>query len=149
MQKVIIMRHGEAESHASNDASRQLTDDGREEVRSSALTLNNTCPQIDRMIVSPYARARQTADIVAEQFGGIPEFVSDKLTPDRSPEDVLSVIEDYLVDVDTGLLVFHQPIASRTVRYLTGQNISMRTAGVAVLEIGILGRETCELKCVL
>ncbi len=149
MIRLVLMRHGEAESFASNDAARQLTQLGRAGVRKATRRLIEVCPSIDKMIVSPYERAMQTAGIVASAYETLPQIVSDQVTPDRSPFDVLEVIEEYLVGVDTGLIVFHQPIVSRLIHFLTGEQVSMPTAGVAVIDAAIPGRGTCELECVI
>ena len=149
MIRLILMRHGEAEIEASSDRARQLTSRGIEEVRRSVTELQSLSSDIDKLIVSPFTRARQTADIVQAAYGGIPEVISDRVTPAQSPDVVLAVIEEHLVGVDTGLIVFHQPIAGRLVHFLTGDHVAMRTAGVAVIEISIPGREMGELKCVI
>ena len=68
-----LMRHGECESNRSNttstkrDAHNPLTEEGREQVRVSALSLKNT--GVDLIIASPFMRTKETADIVRDVLG--------------------------------------------------------------------------------
>lgn len=149
MHILILMRHGEAESVAPTDAERNLTAVGRTDVDRTANLLFDTCPEIDRMIVSPYTRARQTAGIVSEVYGGIEQVVSNAVVPEASPQTASAAIEALLENVDTGMVVFHQPIISRLVYYLACEDLTMRTASAAVLLTPVLARGCCEIKCVI
>ena len=68
--KLWILRHGEAEPHARSDAQRNLTEHGREQVRQAAAHLIGQ--SIDTILVSPYVRAQQTAEIVRKVLGAHP-----------------------------------------------------------------------------
>ncbi|MFA5997373.1 MAG: class I tRNA ligase family protein [Candidatus Paceibacterota bacterium] len=73
--KYLVMRHGEAESNATNTVSSKvetstkygLTANGRASAEKTADTLKNE--KIDLIFVSPFARTRQTAEIVANTIG--------------------------------------------------------------------------------
>ncbi len=62
IMQVLIMRHGDAVSEAASDAERPLTDRGRDESGLMARWLSGQVADIDRVLVSPYLRARQTLD---------------------------------------------------------------------------------------
>lgn len=82
--KLWVLRHGEAESHASSDAQRNLTEHGRQEVLHSAAHLIGQ--PISAIIASPYVRAQQTAQLVREALGFAPEIRTVPwLTPDGNP----------------------------------------------------------------
>tara|TARA_B110000503_G_scaffold20128_1_gene30110 strand:- start:281 stop:844 length:564 start_codon:yes stop_codon:yes gene_type:complete len=63
--KLLLMRHGEAEFNAQTDADRSLTLYGRAQVSAVARRLLEMDLQIEKIMVSPYLRARQTAAIMS------------------------------------------------------------------------------------
>ena len=131
--KLWVLRHGEAESHAPSDAQRNLTERGREEVLHSAAHLIGQ--PISAIIASPYARAQQTAQLVREALGFVPEIRTVPwLTPDGNP---LQVLEKLDTD-DNVLLVSHQPLVGNLISFLQHghqrQPQPMHTASLAELE---------------
>lgn len=66
IMQVLIMRHGDAVYEAASDAERPLTDQGRDESSLMARWLSRKVADIDRVLVSPYLRARQTLDTLQE-----------------------------------------------------------------------------------
>ena len=148
--KLLLMRHGQAEANAKTDADRSLTPYGREQVSAVARRLSDMDVQVEGLMVSPYLRARQTAAIMSSSISGSwPEQISDAITPDQSPEKASSAISAFFDDGGTGLVVFHQPIISRLVYYLTGQDQPMGTANLAIIEAPQIALGCCELECVI
>lgn len=145
------MRHGEAQSHAPSDIERNLTDFGMNEVRASVRSLLTYEPEIDLMLVSPYSRARQTADLVSELLGGKPMRVTDAVTPDVSVAHALAEIERQFEgpQIECIMVIMHQPIIGSLVYYLTGVQQPMRTAAVAMIEAPVWERDCCILECVI
>ncbi len=147
---LLLMRHGEAEPHARTDSDRPLTLCGRGQVSAVARRLSEMDLQVEESMVSPYLRARQTAAIMSGTMAGSwPEQVSDAITPDQSAERAALVIAKCFDNVGTGLVVMHQPIISRLVYYLTGQDQTMGTANVAIIEAPQIALGCCELECVI
>lgn len=67
--KLYLCRHAQAEDTAAGgDAHRALTSEGRREFKRVARGLAELKVQIDRIVTSPYLRAMETAEILAEQF---------------------------------------------------------------------------------
>ena len=70
---LILMRHGEAGEADSrrwpDDRQRPLTDAGRREHARMAEALRRMDVRFDRMLSSPLARARETAEITARVYG--------------------------------------------------------------------------------
>lgn len=101
------MRHGEAEHRARSDVERALTEHGRKEVRHAAKHLRGVT--LTKILVSPYRRAQQTAELVRETLGlQLPLTTLDWLTPDDDPRAVLQQL-----DLDAGedvLIVSHNPL---------------------------------------
>ncbi|EAR09423.1 SixA phosphatase family protein [Reinekea blandensis] len=132
MMKLYLMRHGEAESFARCDADRSLTQTGRAAVASKAQLF----PAIERLVVSPYLRALQTADLlVGEGMQVTHRVVDDRVTPDCPLEPVIN--EVIRSDVREQLIVAHNPLLSYLVADLVGNDargIGLGTADVACLE---------------
>lgn len=133
--KLWILRHGEAHSQARNDAERELTAHGREEVLKSAAHLLGK--PLNRIIASPYVRAQQTAELVHQVLGfNEPIMTVPWLTPDSDPQKVLSELDLY--STDDVLLVSHQPLVGALVGLLVDghyrQAQPMSTASLAELE---------------
>jgi phosphohistidine phosphatase len=101
-----LLRHGEAEPRARSDAERALTERGRKEVRRSAEHLHGR--PLQHILVSPYLRAQQTAEIVREVLGlALPLTTVGWATPDDSPRAAASHLDDYPGEC---LLVSHNPL---------------------------------------
>lgn len=131
--KLWILRHGEAEAHARTDAERNLTERGRAEVLRSAAHLIGQ--PLGAIIASPYVRAQQTARLVREALGFVPDIRTVPwLTPEGSPEQVLAQLEAE----DNVLLVSHQPLVGNLISFLqhghSRQPQPMYTASLAQLE---------------
>lgn len=131
--KLWILRHGEAEAHARTDAERNLTERGRAEVLRSAAHLIGQ--PLNAIIASPYVRAQQTARLVREALGFVPDIRTVPwLTPEGSPEQVLAHLEAE----DNVLLVSHQPLVGNLIIFLqhghSRQPQPMYTASLAQLE---------------
>lgn len=129
--RVYLMRHGEAESFAKDDASRSLTATGRARVASKARHL----PNIEIMTVSPYLRALQSADIlVSEGLNVQRRVVDDRVLPDCSLEPIVNDLLQNGSEVQ--LVVAHNPLLSRLVRHLCGfeaGSVALGTADMACL----------------
>ena len=133
--KLWLLRHGEAEPKARTDAERNLTDNGRGEVKAAAAHLQGQ--PLQAILVSPYQRAQQTADIVRQVLGftGPVETVP-WLTPESDPGDAMLYLdrrsEQHL------LLVTHQPFVGVLGGWLINGHrdapIPMATASLAELE---------------
>lgn len=131
--KLWVLRHGEAEGHARTDAERNLTEQGRSEVLSSAAHLIGQ--PISAIFASPYVRAQQTAQLVRDALGFEPEIRTVPwLTPDGNPLQVLQKLDTD----DNVLLVSHQPLVGSLISLLQHghqrQPQPMSTASLAELE---------------
>lgn len=80
---VYLLRHGDAGDSArwaGDDSQRPLTEQGVARMKQQAATLRKWNLQIDALISSPYVRARQTANAIAEAFG-VPVIEDARLQP--------------------------------------------------------------------
>lgn len=130
---LFLMRHGDAVHSAPSDAERVLSAAGRQEVLAAAGRLRESEPGIQRILSSPYARARQTAELVSEVLGVAPVESCDWVTPDNEPGETARRLGQLLAGCPSALVVTHQPIISRLIMYLTDTGVPMGTASIAWL----------------
>lgn len=147
--KLILMRHGEAHSKAASDFDRTLTSHGRKEVLTSVDRLAAYDLTIDLLLVSPYPRAQETAELVNERLGHLSLVTTEAVTPDIPVKEALTEFERYRQRIETLMVVMHQPIISSLVYYLTGIQQPMSTASIAVIDAPVLERDCCDLECVV
>ena len=147
--KLLLMRHGEAESQAASDYERRLTDHGARQVAASVRRLLTYEFNIELLLVSPLPRARETADIVDELLGPVPMVVSDAVTPDATVAGAIEAFERQFKGRDCIMAVMHQPMIGSLVYYLTGVRQPMPTASLAVIEAPVLTSDCCSVECVI
>lgn len=144
--KLLIVRHGPAgkreewEAEGRDDRLRPLTTKGKKEVRRAALGLHRLVPELDLLATSPWSRAAETAEILADEYGHRAESV-EELTADHKPEDLMPWLQQQQ-HRDTVGLVGHEPHLGRLVGYLlTGKSVSfvsLKKGGACLLEIADL-----------
>ncbi len=106
-----LFRHGAAEPWGVSDSARQLTAQGHQQNLATATRWLVQQPEIDRALVSPYVRARQTAADINQLFPQLDFIEHPGITPDDDPRavlDELSTLSDESV-----LLVSHNPLLSK------------------------------------
>lgn len=114
------MRHGDAALDAASDSVRPLTHCGCDETRQMASWLNGQSVDIERVLVSPYLRARQTLSKVREVLT-LPdeEDVLPELTPGGDPGLVASYLQALACEgVMSVLVISHLPLVGYLVAEL-------------------------------
>jgi phosphohistidine phosphatase len=124
---IYLLRHGEAEDAARDDAARRLTAKGERQARNAGLALAALGIAIDACLASPKVRARETARIACEGLGVEVEIAEalrggafDALELTAGRGDVL--------------LVGHEPDFSGEVGRLTGAKVDLKKGGIAVVD---------------
>jgi len=136
--KVYLIQHGEAKPE-SEDPDRSLTDRGREEVWLIARHAADIGVNVSKILHSGRLRAKQTAEILAEQLrptGGVEE--TSGLSPGDQLDSAKSLIEQAREPV---MVVGHLPHLSRLLSLLvTGKPemelVRFRVGGVVSLVKG-------------
>jgi len=108
---LILWRHAEAED-GSPDAARKLTEHGREQARRIAAWLKPRLPGNLEVLVSPAARAQQTAQALGVAFMTTPAIGTD-----AAAVDVISAL-DLPERSGATLIVGHQPTLGRVAAIL-------------------------------
>jgi phosphohistidine phosphatase len=119
------------------DRKRPLTDTGRKKMRQIARALRNLGVEFDLILSSPYARACETAQILADVFNMKKSVVvSDNLIPLVAPELLIAEIHEKY-SVDSMAVVGHEPYLSSLIGLLVAGNakidITLKKGGVGYL----------------
>ena len=146
---LLVIRHGragDAEEFAKSgmdDTLRPLTSEGVERMQQAAVGLQRMVRGIDVLATSPLVRTRQTAEIVAAQFGGPALLELDLLRPDSS----LPEFSEWLQDAgarETVAVVGHNMHLSEMVSwFLTGREkpvLVLKKGGAVMLALREHGR---------
>ncbi len=139
MPTLVLLRHSKAGPHTGDDHARELTARGRAdatEVREWLLSKEITP---SRVVVSTAVRTRQTWE--ASSVGTVAPVYDIRLY-EATLEALLEVVGETPADVDTLMLVGHNPSIEKLAWYLDDSdaardrtNSGMRTSGVAVFEL--------------
>ena len=126
-----LLRHGDAEEVADDDASRPLTRKGERQSRAAGATLAALGADIEVCLTSPKVRALQTAEIACEGLGVTVE-TTDAL---RGGDFDLA---ELCAGRGTCLLVGHEPDFSRAVALATGARVEFKKGGLAAIDGPVL-----------
>jgi phosphohistidine phosphatase len=135
--ELYFLRHGAAAQRGEwegDDALRPLTDAGREDVARMAGLLARLAPPIHAVVTSPYLRASETAEIVAQHLDLQDKVVQDeRLEPGFDAGRLAKVIKKFS-EANALVLVGHEPDFSTTIGELTGGRVVMKKGGMACVE---------------
>jgi phosphohistidine phosphatase len=141
-----ILRHGKAElGHPGEpDSGRRLTDEGKQLLRRVLAQAAAAGVQAQTVLVSPYVRARETAEIAGEVLGlSNAALQSNALLPDSHPETLWDEVRRHQQDPRV-MLVGHNPLLSEFLTLLLaagGHAIDLKTAGLACIDLGSPGAQ--------
>ena len=138
--RLYFVRHGIAEDLAASDFVRALTKRGRRRVATSANVMKRLGIEPVRIFSSPRLRARQTAEIIAEELD-MPVMISEAVNFGFDLGDARSLTRKLDAD-DEVMFVGHNPDMSLLVSELTGVDVSMKKGGLA--RIDVVGRTVDE-----
>ena len=135
MQRLILMRHGEAErpSTVLEDFDRALDDEGRDESRSIGRALAKAGLGPDLIVASAARRTAQTAEAVAEAFPDV-TIETDNSLYLAGPSRLAQAIQDAAPRAGALLLVGHNPGIHQYVLQLARQARAPQTSGRSPLE---------------
>lgn len=142
--ELLILRHAIAEeenpSDRGIDSKRRLTLDGARKMRRIAKGMKALKLKPDLILTSTYARALETAQIVAKTFhcAKILKETS-TLVPDGNPKELLEALKQDHSQCERVLIVGHEPYLSSLVSLLlsgqTDVSVTMKKGGLCGLSI--------------
>ncbi len=121
--KIILVRHGEAESVSpEGDRNRKLTTKGIEDIHKIGAFIRNANLRIAQIYYSPYLRTKHTADILAEELHLEDHTIAaDELCAGRDCSELLPDLCSY-TNSDAIILVGHNPDIAYFLSKLLGQS---------------------------
>ncbi|HEX2091644.1 MAG TPA: phosphohistidine phosphatase SixA [Longimicrobiaceae bacterium] len=130
--QLLVIRHGIAEDRTEfartgqDDSFRPLTREGSRRMRRAARGLRRVVPRLGLLATSPLTRAVQTAEILADVYGGMELTEIPELAPDAHPSILLDRLRSLQVDpAEPVALVGHEPDLGRLASWLlSGQGRS-------------------------
>lgn len=141
--QVLLIRHAPAVDRdefaatGEDDSLRPLTDLGRRKMQRIARSLRQLVPHLDLLAASPLARARETADVLDREYGGLERIEIAELTPDAPTSALLRWLRERR---ETSIaLVGHEPDLSRHASWLLAAKrkpfLTFRKGGACLLEL--------------
>jgi phosphohistidine phosphatase len=124
---IYLLRHGDAEDGAGDDAARRLTPKGERQAEAAGQALAALGAEIDACLSSPKVRAAGTARLACRPLSLEPE-ITEELS--GGPFDSL----DLASGRGNALLVGHEPDFSSEVARLTGAKVKLRKGGLAIVD---------------
>ena len=147
-----ILRHGLAvdpgTAEFAKDSERPLTPKGERKLWKIAQAIEELELSFDLILSSPYVRALQTAQIVAEALDLRKKLeTTETLTPDGSTEKLVDLINRRKPRVEEVLLVGHEPYLSELISLLVSGNtesaVTMKKGGLCKLTSELLEEGRC------
>lgn len=127
--KLVLVRHGEAEHNRGSDAERALTEAGRRQAAGTGRWLagifEGAVPVC--LLVSPYRRARETAEVIG-RFLGTESVEVAEITPDNDPRIALSAIAEVAAGYEFVVVVTHMPLVSALASWMESGVLSSAQA---------------------
>ncbi len=141
-KQVYFLRHGEADwpDWDQSDDERPLTKRGKAEVKRVAKFLRRVGAEPRLVFTSPLPRAAQTAKIVAKQLC-LELGVEEMLGPGFNAEKFRRLFATQ--EIDSIVIVGHEPDFSGVIRAITGSDVALAKAGIALVELekpGVKGK---------
>ena len=133
---LILLRHAKSDwSGDEADVDRPLADRGRRQAPDAGAWLAANIDSIDLAVVSPATRARTTWKLVAAELDTAPPTRIDDRVYAASADELLAVVRELPADVETAILVGHNPGLEDLISLLTGESTRMATSAVAVITV--------------
>jgi phosphohistidine phosphatase len=132
-----LIRHAIAVEEYEEDSLRPLTDKGKKKMRQIAKGLRALGVELDLILSSPYVRAAETAEILADVFKMKKEIkLSENLVPMGDPDLLIAEMNEKYA-ADSIALVGHEPFMTSLIGMLISENssvdITLKKGGVCSL----------------
>lgn len=149
MKTLFILRHAKSSWDFSelSDFKRPLNDRGEKAApfMGELMKKKNYLP--DLIVASPAERAKQTAMSVKESAESDAKIRFDERIYEASPQSLIYLISEIDDEIDSLMIVGHNPGFENLVKILSGENKRMPTAALAVIELDIENWNEIKANC--
>lgn len=138
--KIYLIRHGDAEagSHVKRDFDRELTPHGIEKMKKTVHGWKNYIKHFDLLVSSPFKRALQTAQIVADIYDLNDRLiVDDRIACGCRTEDIINIANS--VNYEKVAFIGHEPDMSSHISSLISAcevNVEFKKGMIAKISFG-------------
>ena len=151
MSTLIVLRHGKSDwSGGEPDDLRPLARRGRRQAPEAGRWLSDNVGAIDLAVVSPAERTRETWRLAGAELAVLPPVREDDRVYAGTAASLLGVVRELPHEVETVVLVGHNPGVEELVASITGHRVSMPTSALAVIDLpgpwSMAGNTTAELR---
>jgi phosphohistidine phosphatase len=146
--ELYVLRHAIAAEPGMHrrDAERPLTDEGRARLEKIVKAFAPLDVKVDRVLTSPYVRARQTATVAAHALDA-PLVEVPALASGADPEGIVAAVREHADAHASVMIVGHEPDLGRLVTFLVSGDdqggVRMKKAGLVKLSVGSLRAGRC------
>jgi phosphohistidine phosphatase len=141
MKTLLILRHAKTQADApAGDHARELTERGHRNAAAMGAYIHDRTGTPDAIITSDATRALQTAEIVATAVTFTAPLTVEPRIYDAGLNILLALVRSILDEVDTALIIGHNPGFEELAEALAGnhdEEIRLPTSGLAVLEFDV------------
>jgi phosphohistidine phosphatase len=150
--ELYFLRHAKAVPRtgrtARRDAERALTPEGEEKMWLIAKGMQNLALTFDRILASPFARSRRTAEIVAQALKLTSKLaLSPLLQPEGDPKALIGELNPQQRTLNRVLLVGHEPYLSELMSTLVagspGVRVNLKKGALALVRTEALRYGQC------
>jgi phosphohistidine phosphatase len=133
---LILLRHAKSDRSGDEaDIARPLAKRGRRQAPEAGRWLAANLDSVDLAIVSPARRARSTWDLVAAELDAPSRTRIDDRVYAASDQRLLTVVRELPDEIETVVLVGHNPGIEDLASFLTGESAPMPTSALAVITL--------------
>lgn len=139
--RLFILRHGIAEEHGAgkSDELRRLTSKGKNELKLSFKGLKKLVESFNMVLTSPLIRAKETAEILCEEFNCSKVLKEFDLLAEYGVELKILKMLSEKNNIENICLVGHQPMIGELIMFLISgkatDSIPLKKGGVACLDL--------------
>lgn len=146
--KLILIRHGDAGAYTTPDHERNLSTMGQAQAKQTgeflkdylAEQLQGAC--VDLVIASPYNRAYQTAQVIAQAVNYTKTLtICPSITPDDDAKDALMALDELIEPKHTCIVVVcHMPIVAKLAQLIgASTQAGFELAQASVFDMAVFG----------
>ena len=135
MKTLFLLRHAKSSQKGVSDFERPLNVRGIAAAKLIGEVIQKRKLTFDLVLSSPAVRARETTQLVLAAAKIQPVIRFDQRIYEAGPSRLLQVVSEIEPDVDTAVVVGHNPGLSELLQLLTGETQHMSTANLAKIDL--------------